>query len=224
MRLEIDDADGLVALAVDAQNLNLLVGGRTVRLVDIGVVDAGIRAHPAVLHEITAAEGYALGGAALIRKLRRLQIAQGVHRRIGDAGNGHAAVNVGDFVLTASDRRRPHLLLHGKMTAVMSVRSVKDDGVAIETSRLHHGVAHVIGDSIGQGLGIKLHDNGFGVPVGKSDTYDFKRIKHFFSPAILVISRHEHAERRGDIGFGVTRLELYGENRCRHKHRQKNKN
>ena len=42
MRLEIDDADGLVALAVDAQNLNFLVGGRTVRLVDIGVVDAGI--------------------------------------------------------------------------------------------------------------------------------------------------------------------------------------
>jgi len=215
MRLEVDDADRLVAFAVDAENLHLLVRGRTVRLVDLRIVHAGISAHLAVLHEVAAAEGDALRDGTLVGHLSRLEVGQCVHGRIGNAGYGHAPVDVGDFILTTADRRCTHLLLHRKVATVVRMGGVENNRVAVETGRLHNGVAHIVGNGIRQRLGIQLHDNSLGLAVGHGDAHDLQWVEYFFRPAILVVSRHEHAKRRRDVGFGVARHELSRKERHR---------
>ena len=94
MRLEVDDADRLVAFAVDAENLHLLVRRRAVGLIDLRIVHTRIRAHLAVLHEVAASERDALRDGTLIGHFRRLEVCQCVHGGIRNAGDGHAPVDV----------------------------------------------------------------------------------------------------------------------------------
>ena len=95
--LEIDDADRLRALAVYAEDLDLLVRGIADGLDDVGVVRARVRHDLAVLHQVAAAKGNALRLAPAAGDLRRLQVCDCVGRCVCDARHDELEIGVIDL-------------------------------------------------------------------------------------------------------------------------------
>ena len=52
------------------------------------------------------------------------------------------------------------------------MRGVQQDRIPVDAGRLHDGVAHEVGDIVGDGLSVDLRDEGSPFAVGKGDHVD----------------------------------------------------
>ena len=227
MGLEVDDADRLAALAIDAEDLHLFVG-RAGGTDNVRIVRPGICRDLTVLHDIAAPERDSLRLAAAARKLRRLQVTDRVHRRIGRTRHRHVDVEVSELAELAAEAVARDIgavvRLDRKETAVMRVRGVEDDGVAIDAGRRHDRIAHPVRNHVRKRLGVVLGDERGRLAVRERDHVDLERIQDLLREPVLVVPRHEVSQGRRDVHAREPDLQLPGDGgkrrHRRHHHHQ----
>ena len=202
MRLEVEDGDGPPAFAVDAQKLHFFVGDSR-RPGDVGVEDARIGAHGAVLHPVAAREGDARGRRARERKRRRRSVADGEKRGVREAAHG---------VLHVERRHRERRGGLGagaqrvggavQVAAGVRVRGVEKDRLAGDAGRGGNRGLGLRHDAVFDFERVQRDEECRGFSVREGDAARFERIQDLPGFAVFEVSGDVGAQGRRDVNGG----------------------